>query len=567
MSVSPRIGLLIAVSGLALAACGKDDPSSDTGAAGAAIEALGPSPLDSPFVLEDAEPIDLAALLNSAEGIAYDEVTFDQEIGAMVVTNYRPVTDSEFVQFVIGRMEVYGLDPELFARIEAGEPVDETRELFSKVRAFDIESHQTYGAPLYGGEDTSSDEADDPAALANSLTLTMDALELGQVTVGPAAETTATGEQAEYAFELDGLYVKEAAIEMTSKPDDFAFTMTIPDGRIGSYRGGAFGGMSFIGMSYSLKQDQAAVQTSLQSAGIVGRFFEDPFLRRLFLPGEQMTTVELLEWDGLSADNLLPYLKRNEDPPASETDLLSVGGLRGWGIEGFVEGQKAYSVDRVVVEPIDFVHLMPKKIAFETEGGMTYLTAYAEPGTEMATFLEDNELSAVPTENRMAFSYMPDQRRLRLDTTAAIDGIYAVDIALEMTDFDHRQIFGTEGDVQKSAVLDSALKELAVEIKDEHLLDLMALIGANVTQQEPDALRRQASGLLALVAVQGAQVSPRIQTYAQALSTFLAEGGTLSIAMRPEAPVPLSALGGQTPPAPATLLETYNLTVEREAAE
>ncbi|MEM9232943.1 MAG: hypothetical protein AAGA69_01735, partial [Pseudomonadota bacterium] len=66
-------------------------------------------------------------------------------------------------------------------------------------------------------------------------------------------------------------------------------------------------------------------------------------------------------------------------------------------------------------------------------------------------------------------------------------------------------------------------------------------------------------------AMQGAQISPRIPEYATALTAFLSDGGTLTIAVDPDAPVTfggLAAAGGEGNP--AVLLDTLNVTVTQE---
>lgn len=558
MTTRMKTLLLSATAAFALAACGGDED--DNSASTAKVEAIeakegSKSPLDKPFKLANAEPVDIEAMV-SGMGATYDSAEFDKNLGATVITNFRPEgDDNEMIK--IGRLELYGLDTDAAAALNSGEGLAEMTELFTKIRAYDVNgSFPVDGeitAAMGGGEDIGGAVG----------TMTIAALEID--TLKMKSMQTDNGEQKDVQF--GGMAMKDFAMAVPFSDEGHGLKMSAPDFRLGSYSNGVFGGFFAEDFAYSIKQSEEMINAQLEDMGPqAAGIFSNPVLRNLAFPAEQTVTVGSMKWDGLTITNLLPYLSNDETPPVTETDLIKVGGMEFLDQDVMVNGQKLGTTKRTVMDAIEFHHFMPKKIRIVSEGSKADMTVLAAGSEELAGILKNNGLDNVTGESSFLYTFDPKSGAINLDADGEADGFYGLKLDLALSEFDYDAIVGgLEDGSGQAALMNAALNGLSLEIKDEKLLDTLFAIAGNVTEQDPTALRQQAVGLLSIGAIQGAQISPRIPEYVTALSSFISEGGTLKISAAPEAPVTfggLAAAGSQGDP--AAVLDTVNLTVTRD---
>lgn len=110
------------------------------------------------------------------------------------------------------------------------------------------------------------------------------------------------------------------------------------------------------------------------------------------------------------------------------------------------------------------------------------------------------------------------------------------------------------------------VEHFAIALEDQGLLDRAFAAAAAQQGLEPEMMRVQAAGMVALMsAFAGDMASPELMAQAQgALMGFVSSGGTLEIELAPASPVSAAALTG--PAGPANL-EAAGLTIRHQAPE
>lgn len=559
MTHSFKALLLGAAASIALVACGGgDDASSEVEVVSAAKEAHSPSPLDKPFKLKGAEPIDAEAFLANFEGdIEYDSVAFDEDIGATVITGLRPVTDGD-EDFTIGRIELFGLNPDAFSAIETGQDLTEMTELFRKIRMYDISG----SAPV-------NDAGLDAEAMG---TFSIEALEVDAVKVMGEGTPAEEGSEANFnsgpsQVEFGGLALKGFNADVPLGENGEKVTFATPDARVLGYRDGKFGGLYLRDIDYTMIQSEETIDAQIAELGPqAAQILQGPLLRNMMFPTQQQGSVGELRWDGMDIAGLIPFIESEETPPVSETDLLSIGGFVMSDQKVYVNGKEAGTVEKTVMDPIEFYHFMPKKIRIYSEGGKADLTAYVgDEDPEIADILTKNGLDDIDSQSEMKYAFDPKSGAIDLGITGEAKGLYGMAIDMALTDFDYDTVVGSDDDtVTQTALMNTAVKGFTLKIEDEKLLDTIFTIAGSATEQDPATLRQNVIGILSLGALQGAQISPRIPEYVTALSTFVGEGGELTIKLDPDAPVTFGTLAASGQANPAGVLDTLNVTVERD---
>lgn len=571
---SLRIAILGSVAAIGLVACGGSDQG--TGPSNSATIAASPgssSPLDQPFKLTGAAATDVDALLgtlNMTDKLTYGDAAFDDAIGATVLTD---VTISEGAQTTIGRVEIYGFNEAGVNALKAGDATKGPQEIFRKLRFFDIASTFAVPGNVAIDYDTNHFAATEGAAPAQG-TVTIAAMEFD--TLNLAALTPTEGEEtpegagiaaAAQAVSFGGMALKGFAYSLPD-PDskDTSITVNAEAVQTGSYKAGTFGGMTMTGLDYVLQRSDEALAAQAAALGPQAGMILNTPLRNMVMPASQAGKIGQFTWDGFSFAGLLPYMESGETPPTDAKNLLSFGKMEFLDQSVMVNGKTASTIERTLISPIQFAHLMPKQVKVASQGVTTDITAYVgDENEEVRDILVKNGLDNISSKSDFEYNFDPKSGDISMTSNGVADGVYAMDFALDLGGFDYDALMASieAEEEDPTAILNMRMDGMTFRMDDDKMLDtLFAVLGAS-NGEDPAKLRQQAIGLLTLGALQGAQFSPRITNYASALSSFIGEGGTLEIKVDPENPVTFGALAASAQTNPASVLEALNLTVER----
>lgn len=540
MNIQPPMKtiLLGACAAVALVACGSSDKgSSDSGKAASNIASFSASPLDKPYMLKDAEPIDVDALFGGM--LSYDTADFDGKIGATVLTNVTGPAGGEMLK--IGRVELYGVDTDTIDALKSGEPMEAKGELFNKVRLYDL-------ATAFPIEETGGNG-----------TISVDALEIDTL----ALQTGGSDDFADIAkaVTFGGLSLKGMSMNVVDAPEAMGdISMAVKDMRLGDYDAGKFGGMKLAGMSYEISQDDANVAEALEAFGPAAGMLSSGPLRNILFPEKQSGTIGTMSWNGLNMSGLLGYLEKDEKPPITATDLISVGAMTFTDMTQDVNGKRAGSVKKFSMAPIEFEHFMPKAIKIVSEGEEYDLTAYAgDDQPEILEILKSNGLDNVTGNSKLNYAYSSKAKTISVDMQSVAKGLLNTDFDLSIGNFDYAAMASEDAD--EAAAMGITVDGMTLKLADQKFLDTAFAIAGQAMEQDPAALRQQANGLISLGSLQGAAISPRVPAYASAISTWITEGGALEIKVNPEEPASVAALAAAGEGNPGAVLETLNLTV------
>ena len=555
MRMTPFTRALMAGTALILiAGCGGG--SEDTATISTAADS--PSPMDAPFTYREGEPIDVATALEAAGlggTISYASANFDDELGATVLTDVRAGDDEASV--TIARAELFGVDTDTLMTVRQGAAMEDMAPLFRKIRLYDVDANfpiEQEGGAVGRGTFTAGGVDIDTLSVKSPGERGYEGLSDRQA--------SALGLQ---SLEFGGMALKTAVIDVpTGATDEDRAKIEVADGRLGAYRQGAFDGMLAKNISFEMKQDVDAIQESLSALGTDTSFLSNNLLQQLAFPRQQSGTVGEFSWDGFSVANLLPYLERDETPPLDAKNLISVGGMEMIDQVGYREGRKVSTTEKVTLSPIEFDHLMPKSFKMTSEGAVTDATAFfGDANPEITEILMNNGLDEIEGNATIVYDYEPKQGRINLNMETDANGLYETDFNLSLSDFDYPALISGDEAAIEAAQGQLSLANVTMRLEDDKLLDtLFAAIGVE-QDRDPAVIRQQLSGLITFGALQGARFSPRVPDYAAALSSFINEGGTLTISATPDAPVSFQSLTAVTEENPASVLDTLDLTVTK----
>ncbi|WOI53098.1 hypothetical protein [Parvularcula sp. LCG005] len=562
-----KSALLGAAAVLALSACGSDDEGSAADLSVSKPAAVSKSsPLDKPFMLKDAEPVDVPALLTStglADMLEYSSAEFDSKLGATVLTNVKPAGENEMMS--IGRIEIYGLNDDAITTLTSGGSLAQMTDMFEKVRVFDLAADFPIpNEPTWNAEGEMTETAPGKGKFSIAA-MEFDGLKLKSKTL---AEGEMEAEGADIANKLksmsfNGMAMKGLLVDMSGVQGGQAIGMTADDMRFGSYSNGKFGGFFAKGFGYNVTQTDESIEQAMSSMGGGAAMIMNSPLKNLIFPKNASGTIGEMTWDGFSVAGLLPYLESGETPPVSAKDLISVGGMEILDQTSMVNGKKAASVERTAISPIEFYHFMPKQIKMVSEGETMDFTAYVgDENPEISSVLKKNGFDKVESESSFVYTFDPKAKSITLRSESDADNLFGMNLNADVGNFDYDAMVAEDGDGE-AAMMATTIKGLSLKLEDEKLVDtIFAVVGA-ANGTDPAQLRQQASGIVTLGAIQGGQISKRIPDYATAVSTFLNEGGTLEIKVAPAEPVTVGSLAAMGEQNPAGMLDTLNLTVKQ----
>lgn len=541
--------LLAGAAALALVACGKKD---DAGPGGEAAKVSAESPLEKSFRLEDAEPVDIDALLAlmPEDGRpAYDSAEFDDRLGATVVTNLRFADADDGESVAVERAEFYGVDLDAVERVKSAKdagPDAPFETLFRKVRLMNM------SAVGFEEEDA---------------TFSIGGIEFDRLAVrqGGVKGDGAGNEAARFfnAVDLGGLYFQDIAVE-TKAGDAPAVVMSAPDLRLVGLSGGKLGALIANDLEYQFSQTDESIAAMSEAMGPQAAMLMGSPLKALIAPDSQRVFVKTLEWRGADLSGLMAWGLKGEAPPASERDLIDLGTMKAAGMDTFIEGRKVATIKEATISAAEFTWLIPSKIRADTKGAVTDFTAYL-PETETAALeiLKEHGLDKVEGDGYAEWAWNPKSGVGDLEYVANTEGL--ADLAmgfgvggLKLSDIAAAQESG-DGDAVAAA---AAFRNLSLTVKDEKALDvLFALSAQQMGGGTAEDLRQSAPAMIRLSGAQAAQMNPRIAGYVDAVANFVAQGGTLEISARPEDPVSAATLQQTGQTAPQTLPDVLNLTV------
>jgi len=559
--------LFASAAALALAACGGNDDAKDapkTDASVQAAKASSKSPLDAPFRLKNAEEIDidqLLALLPADKRPTYEGASFDNSLGAMIVTKLFFSSAGDDEGLMIGRAEFYGVDLEAIERIQKtsdNDAQDATSDndapfetVFQKVRLFEVASQG-------GGEDES--------------VMTVGGVEIDALAVRQSGlADDANAAHLFNALNLAGLYFKDINLTVS---DDAAplFTFMAPDLRLVGVGGGKLSAFIANELEYTLSQSEQTIAALRQTMGPQAGFLLDGPFQNFIAPAHQRATIDAFEWRNIDFSGLMEYGLKEEMPPVTAKDLVDLGVMTMTDMSVFIgekpEGEKPGSEKRAAfikeasVSAMEFTWLAPSKFRADTKGAIYDFTAYIpEAEEEMLNVLKESGLDSVKGDGFVEWLWNSDNGVAGLDYVANTQGLVDLAMTADFGGFKLDDIAKAQtGDVEAISALGS-FKGFSLTVADEKLLDAIFAIAALQMGGSASDLRQSAPAIIRLSGAQMGQLNPRISGYVNALADFIAKGGTLAIKAQPEEPVTFSALQAVGQTAPQTLPDVLELEV------
>ncbi len=548
--------LLAGAAALALTACGKGDDAGApaTKTSGEAAKLSSSSPLDKKFTLKNAEEADIDEFFSMfpvENRPTYDSVSFDQSIGATVVTDLRFADEEDGEGVVFERAEFYGLDQAAIDRVQEAEDVGADapfEQIFEKVRLLNM---SVEGA---------GDPDDDDEVTASIAGIEFDGLSVRQG--GPNGNED--GDDAANFFNavsLGGLYFKDIDVDVASA-DGQDLEFSAPDLRVVGLGGGKVGAILAKDLSYDLKQGAEVRDAMREAMGPQGAILLDGPLGGFIAPDSQRANVETFEWRDLDFSGLVSYGVKGEEPPATARDLIDLGVMKMTGLESFVNDRKAATVGETTISKMKFAWLIPSEFRMDIKDGIADYTAYVPDADSPAhAVLKEHALDKVKSEGFAEWKWNPDKGDGRLQYEADSPGLADLSMGFEMTGASLKEIAEAEGEEMEGAFAKNAeLKSFNLKVDDEKALDAIFDLAALQMGGTGADLRQSAPALIRLSGAQFAQMNPRINDYVNAVADFISSGGSLEIAASPEEPfgaADLEAAGS----APQTLPDVLNLTV------
>ncbi|MEM8934980.1 MAG: hypothetical protein AAGC77_01070 [Pseudomonadota bacterium] len=519
----------------ALTACGNQDAESASPAgvvpSAETLSVTTSSPVDAPFNLQGADPLDFELLLQKIpeeNRPTYETAEFDPGLGATVVTNLTFSDSDDGEGLRIGRAELYGVDIEAVERVEALEdaPFDAPFEtIFEKVRLFEIES---VGFAEYEPK------------------LTIGAVEFDQLNVRQGMPRNGSGNSAAFfnAVDIGGLYFKDFQFTQVSEIGD-NIEFASPDLRMVGLGGGKLAAIIANDLVYTVAQTDETLDAARETlGGPASLVFDSPYFE-FILGAQQRGEIETFEWRKIDLSGLLEYGLRKEEPPVSARDLLDLGSMRMTNVESYINGRRVSSVEEATMSAAQFEWLIPSKVRFDAKNAVYDWTAYVPETDETAiAMLKERGLDKLEGESSFAWDWGADNGEAALDYVATTGGFADVFMDLNMSGFvldDLAERFESD-DPALDATLPGALDGMSVKIVDENAIDAIFAIAALSTGGEPGAMREMAPTFLRFMAMDAGSIHPKLPGYVDAVADFLSRGGTLEAVMAPAEPVPFEAI-------------------------
>lgn len=292
--------------------------------------------------------------------------------------------------------------------------------------------------------------------------------------------------------------------------------------------------------------------------------------------------IDSIEITNADVSGALSWLAKWQAPPITETNILDFGEISIIGSRESWNGAELYSVARSEIEAFDFYWLIPSNYV-QTDTGITLslldaidmsvddfgFGGNADTGSQEILQIRDAitrlGLETIRGDSVTRWNWDGGTGALNTGASLSLDALMETTSGLEaegpsLADWNKLVSDGASGDEIAKAIF---LKQMNVSVSDEQLLDRAFAYAA--TQISPDAsgadLRQSAPAMIRLAATQAAQFNPRIPGYVDALTAFVGTGGSLTVEMRPDAPVSLTEIQKIASSAPQTLPDVLGLSV------
>ncbi len=545
--------LLTGVAVLSLAACGKKDeretaPLSDTSAQAAKVSAG--SPLDADYRLKDAEPIDvdaLFALMPETSRPTYENASFDDKLGATIVTQLRFADADDGEAVIVERAEFYGVDMEAIDRVRSAEDAGAAapfETLFQKVRFLNVTTE--------GYEDQDAEAAITVAGVE------FDKLQIRQGGVGSDDD----GARFFNAVNIAGIYFRN--IKVAAEGDNApSIVFSAPDLRLVGLGGGKLNAIIANDFEYEMSQTEQSLAQMREAMGPQGAFLLGGPLSGFIAPENQRTTMKSFEWRNIDFSGLLAWGMRDETPPLSAEDLIDLGVMKAADMKTFISGRLAASIKEATMSAAAFTWLAPSDFRVDTKGAVYDFTAYV-PEKEEAVIetLKQHGLDKVKGDGYIEWIWNADSGAADFDYVAETSGLADFSLALGFSGLKLNEMAAAQesgdGDVIMSH---GAFNNFSLKVADEKALDAIFALSALQMGGTGEDLRFSAPAMIRLSGAQAAQMNGRISGYANALAEFVAKGGTLEINAKPAKPVAFTALQTAGATAPQTLPDVLELEV------
>jgi len=547
--------LLAGVAALALAGCsGKDGKASapQTAASAKAVDVKAQSPIELKYKQKGAKALDVDAffaLMDDAQA-TYDDASFDEKLGATVVTNLRLADANDSDGLTVERAEFYGVDLDAIGRVadKSAAAIDAPFEnVFSKVRLYGV-------TPI---------DSDDDAPDVKIGALELDALRIRRGGVNEDSEIN-EGAQFFNAIELGGLYLKDISVSGGDAQAGPKINLSAPDIRFVGIGGGRLGAIIANELSYEFSQTPESVKAIGDAMGPPGAMLLNGPLKNFIAPENQRVTLQSFEWKNIDFSGLLEYGVKGEKPPMSATNLINLGTIKATNAETYIGDKLLSSVAEADIPVMEFTWLIPSKIRAVTKGGKYDFTAYTPASEEQAiAVLKKHGLDNVDASSSVAWDWDPKKGAADLVTDFKSAGFADFDLSFSLGGLELEKINAAMEAGDEDAVAKfGTFKNFSVTLKDEKLLDTIFDFAAlQMGAGTGEDLRTSAPAMVRLSGAQFAQMNPRFSGYIDAVAEFLASGGTLTIEAAPEKPVPLSAIDAAGKAGPQTLPDIVNLNV------
>ena len=533
--------VLAALAAISLVACGKKSETSDaprTEASAKAAKAAGQSPLDLPFNLKGGEEINVdefLALLADDEAPAYEAVSFDDKLGATIVTNLVFADSGDGERVTIARAELYGVDMDAITEIKAnnGGAADAPfKTVFEKVRLFDVKTE-------------GFDEAGAFITIGAIEFDRMDLRESGFKGDGIGDD----GARAVNATRFGGVYFKDIALSGSNDEGAPAVGFSAPDLRFVGIGGGKIDAVIANSLAYSVTQSQQSLSAMRDAMGPQGAFLMNGPFANIFGAEQQRGEVETFEWRGIDVSGVIEYGLKDEEPKIAAEKLMDLGAVKVTGATTFINDKRFSYLEEATVSAMEFTWFAPSKFRADTKGALYDFTAYVPDAEEDAlATMKSYGLDKVTGDG--FFEYIWDHKSggANLDYVANTKDFASLSANLEMSGFKLDEIAAAReaGEANPIASL-GKLDGLSVKVADEKALDALFALSALQMGGSGDDLRKSAPAMIRLSGAQAAQLNPKFTSYVNALADFVSDGGSLEIKAKPAEPLALSALQSTSP--------------------
>jgi hypothetical protein len=286
------------------------------------------------------------------------------------------------------------------------------------------------------------------------------------------------------------------------------------------------------------------------------------------IPVTMEGSVERYTVTGLKLAKLFDYWSRGESPPPKEADLLSLGVWESRNERYTIGGQPLYSLDYARTDLSKFRWFLPTQIRSTVSnlsydiGGLLRFSQSTAPQAEgaqnipqMISLLEKHGFSTMRASGDFVYDWAPATGVAGITSNNELKTLGRIDFETsaglptfkEFSTLHPKR--GESFDMTKLSQLlaDTTLQRGALTIADAGMLPRMFALAADMQSLQmggapgaikPEELRAGAAFSLRSL---GAAPTPLAPVYA-AIADFVADGGTLDLAVSPAAPIPLSLI-------------------------